>query len=38
MQEDLPGARAGGETEKAAWQVTRVLFPRLPEENSRCPR
>ena len=33
MQEDLARAtRAGGETEKAAWQVTRVLFPHAYRE------
>jgi hypothetical protein len=33
MQEDLARAtRAGGETEKAAWQVTRVLFPHVYRE------
>ena len=33
MQEDLARAtRAGGETERAAWQVTRVLFPHVYRE------
>lgn len=33
MQEDLARAsRAGGQTEKAAWQVTRVLFPHIYRE------
>ena len=33
MQEDLARAtRAGGQTEKAAWQVTRVLFPHVYRE------
>jgi hypothetical protein len=33
MQNDLDrAARAGGETEKAAWQVTRVLFPHVYRE------
>ena len=33
MQNDLARAsRAGGQTEKAAWQVTRVLFPHVYRE------
>ncbi len=33
MQEELARAsRAGGQTEKAAWQVTRVLFPHVYRE------
>lgn len=33
MQEELARAtRAGGETEKAAWRVTRVLFPHVYRE------
>lgn len=33
MQNDLDrAARAGGQTEKAAWQVTRVLFPHVYRE------
>ena len=33
MQEDLARAsRAGGQTEKAAWQVSRVLFPHVYRE------
>ena len=33
IEEELARAsRAGGETEKAAWQVTRVLFPHIYRE------